>query len=138
MIVVDTNVVVSGLLTGNSAAPTARIVDGMIAGHFRLLMSPELLDEYRAVLLRPRIVKLHGLDATSIDMFLTTIVQHAIWREPASPVQAAPDPGDNHLWALLEAEPAARLITGDGPLLKKPIGANRVITPTMYADTQSP
>lgn len=133
MIIVDTNVVVSGLLTSNPGAPTAGIVDDMIAGRLQFILSSELLDEYRAVLLRPHIARLHGLDETDIDTLLTTIVQYAVWRDPALPSQTAPDPGDNHLWALLEAEPAARLVTGDGSLLEHPIDTNRVLTPAQFA-----
>lgn len=136
MIIVDTNVVVAGLLTSNPDAPTAGIVDDMIAGRLQFVLSSELLDEYRAVLLRPHIAKLHGLDEADIDTFLTTVVQHAVWRESALPSQTAPDPGDNHLWALLQAEPAARLVTGDGRLLEQPIDANRVLIPAQFASEQ--
>jgi len=53
--VIDTNVVVSGLLTSLAASPTVRILDGMLVGAFRFLLSVELLAEYRAVLLRQKI-----------------------------------------------------------------------------------
>jgi hypothetical protein len=43
--VVDTNVVVEGLLTKDPAAPTARILDGMLAGSFPFILSVVLLAE---------------------------------------------------------------------------------------------
>jgi len=43
----------------------------MLAGRIVFLLSAELLDEYRAVTLRPRIKKLHGLGESEIDKILT-------------------------------------------------------------------
>ena len=40
----------------------AGMLDGMLSGTMAFLPSPDLLDEYRRVLLRPRLVRLHGLD----------------------------------------------------------------------------
>ena len=111
---VDTNVVVSGVLAGQGDSPNARILDTMIAGTLYFILSDELLAEYRAVLLRPAIVARHGLADTEVHTVLEGIVFNAGWREPGP---AAPDsptvPGDAHVVALLEAEPAAILVTGD-------------------------
>ena len=41
--VIDTNVVVAGLLTENTRSPTARILDGMCKGAFPFLLSTALL-----------------------------------------------------------------------------------------------
>lgn len=132
MIIIDTNVLVSGLLTGNPQAPTARILDAILGGQVRCLLSPELLDEYRTVLLRPAIAKRHGLGTGEIDELLVAIVQNSVWREPGSAQVSPPDPRDEHLWALLEMEPAAQLVTGDGPLLENPISESRLTTPAAY------
>ena len=59
--IIDTNVVVAGLLTGNADSPTARILDGMRKGAFPFLLSTALLAGYREVLLRRKIRALHGL-----------------------------------------------------------------------------
>jgi len=48
--VVDTNVVVAGLLTGTSRSPVALDLDAMLSVALVLLLSPALLDEYRSVL----------------------------------------------------------------------------------------
>ena len=87
--VIDTNVVVSGLLTANADAPTARILDAMVAGTVRFALSADLLAEYRLVLLRPRIRRLHGLSEREIDEVLTEIVQAALVLEPAGPTGRA-------------------------------------------------
>jgi predicted nucleic acid-binding protein len=52
-VIVDTNVLVAGLITGNDASPVARILDGMLAAVFPFVVSEALLAEYRAVLVRP-------------------------------------------------------------------------------------
>ena len=92
--VIDTNVLVAGLLSGTGVSPVARILDGMRSGHIRYLLSPALLQEYRAVLLRPRILSRHGLSEGQIDALLAELVANAIWRE-LSEHDPAPDPGDD-------------------------------------------
>lgn len=45
-VIVETNVVVAGLLTGNAASPVARILDGMLSAAFPFVVSEALLAEY--------------------------------------------------------------------------------------------
>lgn len=115
--VIDTNVVVGGLLTNDESAPTARIVDGMLSREFSFLVSPDLLREYWAVLRRPAIQTLHGLSDGEIETILTTFTANALIREPNT-AESAPDPGDQHLRDLLAAVPRATLVTGDRALVK--------------------
>ena len=58
--IVDTNVVVSGLLGADSNNPPARILDAMLDGTLLYLMSGDLLDGYSSVLRRPGLVRLQG------------------------------------------------------------------------------
>ncbi|MHB8708742.1 MAG: PIN domain-containing protein [Desulfuromonadales bacterium] len=128
LVVVDTNVVVAALLTADAASPPARILDGMLGGNFLYLLSPALLAEYRRVLLRPAIRHRHGLNAEEVDLLLEELVAGAVWREPSGGLPA-PDPGDDHLWALAGCHPGACLVTGDRLLLDNPPADVRVITP---------
>ena len=41
-LVVDTNIVVAGLLTGDPDSPTARVLNGMLEARFVYLLSPAL------------------------------------------------------------------------------------------------
>lgn len=132
-VIIDTNVVVSGLITADVNSPTCQIVDGMLAARFSYLLSPTLLDEYRAVLLRSKIQKLHGLQAADVDRILTEIVVNAIWREPALSI-SAPDSGDDHLWALLAACRGSTLVTGDRLLLENPPDFASVIKPLSFLE----
>ncbi len=115
--IIDTNVVVAGLLTADVDAPPARILDAMIRGSLPFVLSVPLLAAYRRVLTRPRISKRHGLTSDAIDRLLTTLAGNAIVREPPAAASAPPDPGDQHLWDLLSAVPNAVLVTGDLKLI---------------------
>jgi putative PIN family toxin of toxin-antitoxin system len=90
IVIVDTNVLVAGLITANAQSPTVRIVDGMLRGDVVFLLSPELLREYRSVLMRPKLVAFHGLADHEVDQLLTELAANALWREPPAR-SAAPD-----------------------------------------------
>lgn len=126
--VVDPNVVVAGLITGSSQSPVASVLNGMFSGTLVFLLSPALLDEYRSVLSRSKLVKLHGLTEAQIDQLLVELTANAIWREP-KPGSPVPDRGDDHLWALLSAYSGSILVTGDRLLLENPPARSSVISP---------
>ena len=109
--VIDTNVVVSGILTAVSASPTVRILDGMLVGRFRFLLSVELLAEYREVLLRPKIRRRHRLSEAEVDTLLTDIVANGVVLDLQPPSTAERGRGDGHLWQILAAVPSAILVT---------------------------
>jgi len=126
-VIVDTNVVVAGLLTANDASPTARILDGMLCAAFPFVVSEALLAEYRTVLLRPGLRKLHGLTVAEVDVILTDIAQHAIVLQPVS-AAPAPDAGDQLVWELLATRADLLLVTAD-KLLRRDAGLQwRVIS----------
>ena len=129
--VVDTNVVVAGLITGSSHSPVTPILDAMLSGALVFLLSPALLDEYRSVLSRPKLVKLHGLTEAQIDQLLVELTANAIWREP-KPGFPASDRGDDHLWALLSVYSGSILVTGDRLLLENPPKRSSVISPSTW------
>lgn len=129
--IVDTNVVVAGLLTGNAASPVARILDGMLAAAFPFVVSQALLGEYRTVLVRPGLRKLHGLTVAEVETLLTDIAQHAIVLAPVE-TTPAPDPGDQLLWELLAAKSDLLLVTGDKLLLRHAGMRGRVLSPSEF------
>ena len=132
--IVDTNVVVSGLITTGSDSPSARILDGMISGRLRFAVSVDLLAEYRSVLLRPRIRSFHGLSVAEVDRIVERLVENGAVREPTNAAPPAPDPGDQHLWALMEAVSGAVLVTGDRLLLQSPPTGRRVVAPREFVE----
>jgi len=132
--IIDTNVVVAGLITSDGEAPTARVLDGMVGGRFPFVLSVALLAEYRGVLLRDRIRETHGLDNDEIDAILTTIASNAIVREPTIKAGSAPDAGDQHLWDLLASTPDAILVTGDRALIEGAPDGARIVSPREFVD----
>lgn len=125
--IIDTNIVVAGLLTARDDSPVARILNGMLAAAFPFVMSEDLLAEYRTVLVRPNLRKLHGLTVAEVEAILTDLAQHAIVLTPvAGP--PAPDPGDQLLWDLLAAKPDLLLVTGDKRLQNDTGMCGRVIS----------
>ena len=134
VVVVDTNIVVTGLLTKNSASPVARILDGMLSAAFTFVVSEALLAEYHAVLVRPNLRKLHGLKVVEVETVLTDLVLQAIVLIPV-PTSAAPDPGDQLLWDLLAARADLVLVTGDKLLLRDAAMRGRVISAQAFVES---
>ena len=130
-VIVDTNVVVAGLLTKQDASPVARILDGMLGAAFPFVLSEALLAEYRAVLVRPVLRKLHGLTVAEVEAILTDLAQHAIVLAPRA-APPAPDPGDPRLWELLPARADWVLAPGDKLLLRDASMQGRVISPQAF------
>jgi hypothetical protein len=73
VVVVDTNVVVSGLLTAEASAPTHRILNAMLGGRINFLLSiaPRRVPRGHA---QPRIQKRHGLSARDVDVILQALL----------------------------------------------------------------
>ena len=132
--IIDTHVVVSGLLTAHADSPVARILDSMLSAAFPFVVSEALLAEYRAVLVRPRLCKLHGLSEAEVDVILTDMVRHAIVLMPvgAEVNPRAPDVGDQFLWDLLATRADLMLVTGDKLLLQDQAMQQRVILPQAF------
>ena len=131
--IIDTNVIVAGLLTAHADSPVAHIIDGMLSAAFPFVVSEALLAEYRAVLVRPRLCKLHGLSEPEIDAILTDLARHAIVLTAVSTAaHRAPDAGDQFLWDLLATRTDLMLVTGDKLLLQDEAMQQRVILPQTF------
>ena len=131
--IINTNVLVAGLISSQKESPVIAIVDAMLKGLIIYVLSPALLQEYRDVLLRPKLSKIHGLNEKEIDQLLTDIIANAIFCEPSVGLEKAPDSGDNHLWDLLQDNQGSILVTGDKLLLDKPLMGASVILPAQLA-----
>ncbi|MBA2319918.1 MAG: putative toxin-antitoxin system toxin component, PIN family [Deltaproteobacteria bacterium] len=105
-LVLDTNVLVSGLLTPKGSP--GRVVDGILLGDLVLVVDDRILEEYREVLARPKF----GFDVVQRErllVFLRTASEQVV----APPVSVPlPDPDDlPFLEAALHAGVA--LVTGN-------------------------
>jgi predicted nucleic acid-binding protein len=131
--IVDTNVVVAGILSTAETSPPARILDGMLTARFPFVLSEALLSEYRSVLLRDKIHARHGLSSREIDVVLIQLATHAIVLSPeAGP--PAPDRSDQFLWNLLTMHDDVGLVTGDKRLLGDRLMGARIVTPRACVD----
>lgn len=113
-VVLDTNVLVSGLLFGGVPG---RILTAWSAGALTLVISPAILDEYRRVgveLAKARPAVLEALDA-----LLAVVTVHAMVVNP-SPLEApvSEDPDDDMFFATAMAAGARLIVSGDKHLLR--------------------
>ncbi|MBE0472885.1 putative toxin-antitoxin system toxin component, PIN family [Rhodoferax sp.] len=138
--IIDTNVVVAGLITQHAQSSVVRILDGMLRAEFGFVLSQTLLTEYRSVLERPKLRKLHGLSEPEIEIVLTDIARHAIMLAPLinPKVPVAPDVGDQFLWDLLASRSDLTLVSGDKLLLQDAVMQGRVILPQAFAEQRWP
>lgn len=136
-VVVDTNVVVSGLLTAHAESPVARVLDGMLVAAFPFALSEALLAEYRTVLRRPSVRKAHGLTPDELEVILVELAQQGIVLTPM-PAPPAPEPGDQHLWELLAVRADLLLITGDKRLQQDDFMGYRVLSPATFVERWLP
>lgn len=112
--VFDPNVIISALLSLDGAP--ARSLRGWLHGEFELVVSPLLLDELGRALHYPKLRKrIEPDEAGRFVDWLGTAAIMATDPVDAPPIRS-PDPGDDYLIALAQAEQAV-LVSGDQHLL---------------------
>ena len=128
--IIDTKVVVAGLLTAHADSLVARILDGMLGASFSFVVSEALLAEYLAVLTRLKLCQRHGLSVSEIDCIPTDMARHAIVLTPVNTgvVSRSPDAGDQFLWDLLATRADLVLVTGDKLLLQDELMQHRILS----------
>jgi uncharacterized protein len=115
-VVLDTNVLVSGLMLPDSVP--GRIVAAWRAAQFELAMSEPLLDEIGRVLSYPKIQGRLRWGQDEIARFLLLLRFKGDVVDVASEKASVPrDPGDDPVLATLLAANADCLVSGDGDLL---------------------
>jgi len=106
-IVLDTNVLVSGLLS--PFGPPADVVRLVAAGALRLGVDARILEEYRLVLARPRF----GFDAARVAELLSQVDADGV-RGATQPLRLRlPDPDDEPFLEVALAVAADALVTGN-------------------------
>lgn len=125
--VIDTNVIVSGLLAPNG--PCARVLDAVTDGRVKLVYDARILAEYRDVLLRPRL----RLEPAKVAAFLSAL-QGQFLVTPKPQTVTGPDPDDLVFIEAALATPDRTIITGN--LADYPVSilnGARVLTPAQAA-----
>ena len=130
--VIDTNVVVSGLLT--PGGPSARVLDAVLEGRIRMVYDARILAEYRDVLRRPRF----KLNPEAIDAFLGG-VRGQMLVAPVPIPATGPDPDDLIFIEAALAVPERTIVTGNlADFPEKVLHGTRVITPTQAVGELGP
>jgi len=106
-VVYDTNVIVSAALKPGGLP--ASLVALALANAVRLFLSPAILEEYDAVLKRPKF----RLDPKAIETFLRQLRNAAVIVRPSQRVRRAPDEPDNRFLECALAARADYLVTGN-------------------------
>jgi putative PIN family toxin of toxin-antitoxin system len=130
--VLDPGVLIAALLS-RTGAP-AQILLSWIGGGFELVVSPNLLNELRAALLRPKFRKY--VTVGEVGAYLTLLEHRAsmvVDPEPGSRLTA--DPGDDYLITLARDAAAHFLVSGDAHLTGLGRSQPPIVTPRAFLST---
>jgi len=131
-VVLDTNVIVSSYVSPRGAP--GRIREALSELRFELVLSQQVLDEYRHVLHRPGLARFHGMTAEKIEDQLAKLVA-AVRVELATSIESLPvrDPNDAIILEAAVAGGANLIVSGDNDLLV--LGTFRgigIVSPTAF------
>jgi putative PIN family toxin of toxin-antitoxin system len=106
-IVLDTNVIVSALLSTNSNEDL--VLRLALTGELELYISPAILYEYREVVVRPKL----KIAPWKIEDLFSQLDSQAKLVHPSHTVEASPDESDNRFLECAETADAEYLVTGN-------------------------
>lgn len=124
-VVIDTNVIVSALITKNPNAATTRVLELALMGEIVPLYDQDVLDEYLEVLTR----KKFKLKEDSIQYIIKTITINGIDILRTSFLEDMPDEDDSVFYELSLSEPDSLLITGNSKHFPR---TPRVVSPSEF------
>ena len=124
-VVIDTNVIVSALITKNPNAATTRVLELALMGEIVPLYDQDVLDEYLEGLTR----KKFKLKEDSIQYIIKTITINGIDTLRTSFLEDMPDEDDRVFYELSLSEPDSLLITGNSKHFPR---TPRVVSPSEF------
>lgn len=107
--VIDTNVLVSALLTKNPEVATVKVVEALFYGRIIPLYNEEFINEYVDVLNRP---KFHFSKAL-IEQYLEIFVERGLRAQRILSKESFPDPKDIVFYEVALSKDDAFLVTGN-------------------------
>ena len=120
--VIDTNVLVSALLTSNIDAATVKVVKALIEGQITPLFDKDIIKEYAEVLKRPKL----NFSEKVVDYYIRAIKNKGLVSSRVLSKESFPDPKDVVFYEVALSKEDAYLVTGNKKHFpKKPI----VVTP---------
>jgi len=132
-VVVDTNVLVSGLLFDG---PPRRVLELAITGRVQLAISPPLVEELRGVLNRVKF----GLTAEQVTTIVAQVVQTAVPVRPRRSIDVCTeDPDDNRVLECAAEARAGAIVSGDKHLLSlASFEGIRILNPQAFLEERPP
>lgn len=116
--VLDTNVLVSGIVAFHKPTPPAQILEAWRAGEFQLVLSTHIIDELKSALEKPYFAQ--RITPQQVAGTITLFKQEAIVTPITTNIQgAATHPEDDLILATAVSATVDYLVTGDQPLLRK-------------------
>ena len=125
--VIDTNVLVSALITHNSEAATAKVVRLLLNQMFIPMYDADIIEEYDDVLHRSKFPILPEV----ADALISYIVEHGVEASRVNYEEAMPDEDDRVFYEVSLSQEDSFLVTGN---LKHYPTSPRVITPVAFID----
>ena len=124
--VIDTNVIVSALLTHNLGVATAKVLDSIAKGDITCVYNEDILMEYREVLHRPKF----KFPERKIDSLLTFITQKGIHSDRVPFDGTMPDEKDRPFYEVSLSVEDSFLVTGNlkhFPVTPKVVAPSQII-----------
>ena len=123
--VIDTNVLVSALITHTSEAATAKVVRLMFDQRFVPMYDADIIAEYEEVLHRVKF----KIQPEVVDALISYIIEHGVEASRASFAEIMPDEDDRVFYEIALGNEDSFLVTGN---LKHYPTSPRVISPAEF------
>lgn len=133
-VILDANIIVSAQLVQHPLAPSFRLFEASLGRALRNHISEALREEYLDVLLRPTIMRRHGLSPAEVRELVDLVHHFSLAIAPPPSVAVAPDARDQHLWDMLAAYSHLKLVTGDPLLVASGDFPGRILSPRDFVD----
>ena len=131
-VVFDTNVLVSAML--NASGTPANLLRFALHRHVRLCVSDAILDEYEAVLRRPKFRR----SPQTVTAMMTSIRAVAARVTPARTLSVSADEADNRFLKCAEAAGADYIVTGNTQHFPDSFGRTRIINARRLVELVTP
>ncbi|MBP5171092.1 MAG: putative toxin-antitoxin system toxin component, PIN family [Bacteroidales bacterium] len=129
--VIDTNVLVSALITHNSLSATAMVVRSLLDGDFTPLYDNNIIEEYQEVLHRAKFKILPGV----ADALISYIRVYGIETLRTAYLESMPDEDDRLFYEVSLSVDDSYLITGN---IKHYPKTSKVISPSDFLELIKP
>ena len=125
--VIDTNVLVSALITKNPEAPTSKVVRLLLELDFIPLYDADIIEEYEDVLHRSKFPILKE----TAEALISFIIENGIESSRVNLAESMPDEDDRVFYEVSLSQEDSFLVTGN---LKHYPSSPRVITPAQFLE----